>query len=95
MFPRAHLRVDESAAAVRAETGDVYVMIDESLRIDVVKSTLDEIGRAFADLRGELLRRVRERSADVVNETHLRSRTLKTHHRALHDRDEFALIVAS
>jgi hypothetical protein len=70
MFPRSHLCVHESMTTVSAESGDVNVMIDESLRIDVVKRALDQIGSFRVDARRQLLRVVTERAADVVNQAH-------------------------
>jgi hypothetical protein len=68
--PRSHLRIHKSAAAVCADAGDVNVMIDEPLGIDVVESALDQIRRALANPARKLLRLVCERPADVVDETH-------------------------
>ena len=68
--PRSHLRVHKRAAAVRTETGNVNVMIDEPRRIDIVESPFDQIRRALTDFAGEFLWFVRECSADVVDETH-------------------------
>ena len=65
----------------------MYVVIDESLRIDVVKSSFDQLGCALTHLSRKLVWRLRECAADVMDETHL---TLQTHHGGLHDRDQFA-----
>ncbi|HKV37455.1 MAG TPA: hypothetical protein VJP89_24140 [Pyrinomonadaceae bacterium] len=46
------------------------MMIDESRRIDIVKSAFDQIGRALTNPARKLLRRLLESPADEVNETH-------------------------
>jgi len=44
MLPRAHLPIDKRIRSIDAEAGDVYVVIDESLRIDIVERALHEVG---------------------------------------------------
>jgi hypothetical protein len=46
------------------------MMIDQSLRIDIVESTIHQVGRLRAELLREFLRSSRERATDGVNQTH-------------------------
>ena len=46
------------------------VMIDEPVRIDVVKGSLDEVGSFATQICGQLIRLSFEGAADGMNETH-------------------------
>jgi hypothetical protein len=69
MTPRAHLRINESAA--RAQTGNVNVMIDQPGGINVVESAFDKVGGFVAEFVVQLLRLSGESPADGMDETHV------------------------
>src|SRR6185437_10719882 len=70
MPPVQHLWIDESAAAVCAQAGDVRVVVDQSRGFDVVESPFDEITGSVTDLFDQLFRLMPESSADVMQQAH-------------------------
>src|SRR6185369_5253225 len=69
--PRQHLRIDKRLRANDAKPGDVYMMIDQLRRIDIVESTLDQIRGFHAETGIQIFRLFRERAADGMDQTHL------------------------
>jgi hypothetical protein len=69
--PRQHLRIDERFRTTDAESCNMHVMIDETRRVDVVESALDEVGRFHPKPGSQLFRLFRERPADGMDQTHL------------------------
>ncbi len=68
MCPRPHLSIDKSST--NAQSRNVNVMIDQSLRIYIVESALDQVRRFRAELVRQLFRSLREGTANGMNETH-------------------------
>src|ERR1041385_2288641 len=76
MLPRAHLWIHESFRAADAEAGDVNVVIDQLLGIDIFESAFDEGRRLVAEFAVQLLGLLFECAADGMNETHYRMRII-------------------
>jgi hypothetical protein len=68
MCPRAHLSIHKRTT--RTQPRNMNMMIDQSLRIDIVESTIHQVGRLRAELLHEFLRSSRERTTDGMNQTH-------------------------
>ena len=69
-MPGKHLRIDKGASAATSGSRDVSVIVNQPRWIDVFERSLDQAGGLCADLVLQLLRLMRERAGDVMNETH-------------------------
>lgn len=49
MLPGEHLRIDERARTIFADSRNVRVIVNQPSRIDIIEGTLDEIGGLCAD----------------------------------------------